>query len=64
MEMRRNFTLRVESVLLDKLHHAAKRNKRSVNNQIEMLIQDFIDDFEKANGPIQLTNTSSNATEQ
>jgi len=52
MNARRTFTLRVESDLLDKLHYVADKNKRSVNNQIEMLIQAFIDDYEKECGVV------------
>ena len=54
MKNRRTFTLRLEDDLLDKLHFAADSNRRSVNNQIEVLVEKFILDFEKENGVIHL----------
>ena len=55
MQNRKTFTLRVEESTLSKLHHISKQNKRSVNNQIEILIESFISDFEKANGEIPVS---------
>ena len=52
MKSRKTFTLRVEEPILNKLHYIANKNKRSANNQIELLIEDFISAFEKENGEI------------
>lgn len=54
MNSRKTFTLRIEEDTLNRLHYIAKLNKRSANNQIEILIETFISDFEKANGEIPL----------
>lgn len=54
MKSRKTFTLRIEEDTLNRLHYIAKLNKRSVNNQIELLIEAFISDFQKANGEIPL----------
>lgn len=52
MKSRRTFTLRLEDGLLKKLHVASEKNKRSVNNQIECLIEEFISDFESEHGQV------------
>ena len=54
MNSRKTFTLRIEEDTLNRLHYIAKLNKRSANNQIEILIETFISDFEKANVEIPL----------
>ena len=54
MNSRRTFTLRVDDNLLDKLHYVANENRRSANNQIEVLIESFIADYEAQNGEIPL----------
>lgn len=54
MKSRKTFTLRVNEDTLNRLHYIAKLNKRSANNQIELLIETFIADFEKSNGKILL----------
>lgn len=56
MSNRKTFTLRVEETTLQQLHYISKLNKRSVNNQIEMLIENFIADFVKENGEIPLAD--------
>lgn len=56
MNSRKTFTLRIEEDTLNRLHYIAKLNKRSANNQIEILIETFISDFEKANGEIPLSD--------
>lgn len=42
MNSRKTFTLRIEEDTLNRLHYIAKLNKRSANNQIEILIETFI----------------------
>ncbi len=54
MNSRKTFTLRLDEKMLDKLHFVSEKNKRSVNNQIEFLLEQFIEDFEKENGVILL----------
>ena len=49
---RKTFTLRLQDELLNKLHYIAAYNKRSVNNQLEVLIEKFISDFEQEVGEI------------
>jgi hypothetical protein len=38
--------------MLSKLGYISAQNKRSINNQIEVLLEKFIEDFEKDNGKI------------
>ena len=52
MNNRKTFTLRLDEKLLNKLHYVSGKNKRSVNNQIEVLVEQFIEEFEKENGSI------------
>ena len=56
MTQRRTFTLRINDKALDQLHYISNLNKRSVNNQIELLIDQFISDFVKTNGEIPLSD--------
>lgn len=50
--MKRTFTFRVDSALWEKLHIIAERNKRSANNQLEYLVENFVTAYEKQNGEI------------
>ena len=52
MKSRKTFTLRLEESMLSKLGYISAQNKRSINNQIEVLLEKFIEDFEKDNGKI------------
>ena len=55
MRDRKTFTLRLETDLLDKLHFVAQKNRRSANNQIEILLEEFIEKFEQEYGQIPLS---------
>ena len=46
--------VRFEPELLYKITQIAKRNKRSINAQIEFLVQEYIREYEKENGEIEL----------
>jgi hypothetical protein len=50
--MRKTFTLRIDEVVLEKLHHISEMDKRSVNNLLEYLSENFIRDYEQKNGEI------------
>ncbi|MBQ6896796.1 MAG: Arc family DNA-binding protein [Oscillospiraceae bacterium] len=50
--MLKNFTLRIENELLDKLKYISKYEKRSVNSQIIILIKRCINEFENIYGTI------------
>jgi len=52
MGKRKTFTLRLDEDTLKQLHYISDKNMRSINNQIEILIYNFISDFEKENGEI------------
>ena len=43
--------IRFEPELLYKITHIAKRNKRSLNAQLEFLAQECVQQFEEKNGP-------------
>ncbi len=44
--------IRFEPELLYKISHVAKRNKRSLNAQLEYLAQQCVEEFEKSEGVI------------
>ena len=46
--------IRFEPELLYKITQIAKKNKRSLNAQLEFLAQECVDDFEKKNGEIAI----------
>lgn len=46
--------IRFEPELLYKITQVAKKNKRSLNAQLEYLAQNCVDEFEKENGEIPL----------
>lgn len=55
-QSRKTFTLRVKEDTLKRLHYISDKNMRSVNNQIEILIEQFISDYEQQNGEILLSD--------
>lgn len=48
--------LRLEEDTWEKISYISKKNKRSLNSQIEFIVQECIDRYEKENGPIPLTD--------
>ena len=46
--------IRFEPELLYKITQIAKRNKRSLNAQLEFLAQTCVDEYENINGEIQI----------
>ena len=48
------YTLRVPQELLDKLEYIAKSEARTKNKELEYMIRQRIQEFEKAHGPIRL----------
>ena len=52
--MDKTFTLRIDSQLWGKFKKIAETNRRSANNQLELLVADFVVGFEKENGEISL----------
>uniref|UniRef100_A0AAU8AV07 Arc-like DNA binding domain-containing protein n=1 Tax=Dulem virus 51 TaxID=3145762 RepID=A0AAU8AV07_9VIRU len=46
------FSLRLLEEKKKQLEIIAKKNSRSLNKQIEFILNQYIDDYEKVNGPI------------
>jgi len=44
--------MRLNEITAHKIKIIAKKNKRSMNNMIEFLIERYIDDYERINGEI------------
>ena len=47
-----HYALRIPTEIMDKLKYIADRSGRSANNEIEQLIIQHIEAWEKAHGPI------------
>ena len=52
------YPLRVEKAVMDKFKVVAKYNGRSANKEIEILMRIAVEQYEKAHGPIQLSDPS------
>lgn len=48
------FSLRLPEELMKKLRIVADKNRRSLNKQIEFLVAQYIAEYEKENGPIDI----------
>lgn len=53
-DYKKSYTLRINETLLDKIRVVAARNKRSINAQIEYLIQQCVEEFETKHGEIKI----------
>jgi hypothetical protein len=51
---KRVFTLRLEDENFEKIKFIAHKNKRSIAMQIEYLVEQHVDEFEKKNGKIHI----------
>lgn len=56
--MYKQFPLRLEIKNILKINFISKFNKRSNNKQLEHIIQNYINDFEKINGKIDINENS------
>ena len=52
--MKEQFSIRIDPEEKAKITIIAKRNKRTMNSQIEYIISNAINDYEKVNGKIEL----------
>ncbi len=48
----KNFTLRIDEQMLNKLHYIADYEGRSANSQLVILVRQCIENFEKQHGEI------------
>lgn len=48
------FSLRISENLMDKIKYIASQNKRSANKEIEFILEQHIQEYEKTNGEIPL----------
>lgn len=53
-----HFALRIPRELLDKIRYIAEVNARSTNREIELLIRNYVTEYEKSNGPIEVQSVS------
>lgn len=54
--MKEQFSIRIESQAKTKINEVAKKNSRTLSGQIEYLILKAIEDYEKVNGKLEVTN--------
>lgn len=50
----KNFTIRIDDTLLDRLHVVANYEGRSANSQVLILIRDCIEQYESKHGEIEI----------
>lgn len=50
----KNFTVRIDEIMLEKLRVTADEDNRSVNRQIIVLIKRYITEYEKQHGEIDI----------
>lgn len=48
--------LRLHEALYDKIRTISTMEKRSLNNLIEFVLQKYVEDYEKKNGPVPLAD--------
>lgn len=48
------FTYRTEQIVLDKLDYIAKQNKRSTCAELDLLVEQYIKEYEKEHGTIEI----------
>ena len=46
--------LRLDADILGKVKAIAKRNKRSLNSQIEFVVQEYVHEYEQKNGTVEV----------
>lgn len=44
-----NFALRIDKSIMDKIREIAKNESRSLNKEIEFILKQYIEDYEKTN---------------
>ncbi len=49
------FSLRVDSKTYKKIQYISEKNKRSINGQLDFIIESYIEKFEEVNGKIKIT---------
>lgn len=55
--MLKRLTLRIKNSNFLKIQNIAEKNKRSVNGQIEFILENFINEYEKFNGKFDIKET-------
>lgn len=50
------YSLRLPDVLMAKLRKLAENNKRSINKEIEFLVEQAIKEYEKEHGPLSASS--------
>ncbi len=53
MKIKTGYNLKLKNILFKKLKYTSWKNKRSINAQLTMLVEQFIEQFEKINGKIE-----------
>lgn len=54
-DYKRKFTLRIGEDTMSKIDIIAEKNKRSINAQIEFVLEKHVEEFEKQTGKIKIT---------
>lgn len=51
---RKTIPFRIDDIMYEKLKVISENNYRSVNAQLELLVEKFLNEYEQQNGPIKI----------
>ncbi len=51
---RKTIPFRIDDIMYEKLKIISESNYRSFNAQLELLVENFLSEYEKQNGPIKI----------
>ncbi|MGW7932126.1 hypothetical protein ACWEWU_10755 [Staphylococcus xylosus] len=52
-----SYPLRLDEEIMEKLKTLSEQNSRSLNKQLEFIIKNYLNDYEKTNGVIPFNNS-------
>lgn len=55
----KSYSLRIKNELQDKVRHIANKEKRPINTQYEIIVEQYIQQYEKEHGVIELSDNTS-----
>lgn len=52
-----SYPLRLDEEIMEKIKILSEQNSRSLNKQLEFIVKNYLNDYEKTNGEIPLSNS-------
>jgi hypothetical protein len=59
MKQENPYPLRIDKTIFEKIRYIAQKNKRSINKEIEFVLENYVHDYEKLNSTIILNERFS-----